>query len=310
MMDAIEVKRIVDELNSFSYLGSDLESSHNPQLSIVLVNWKTKDLLKQCLNSIYKNTKRVSYEIIVVDNNSSDGSVELVRENFFRVTLIANDANLGHAKAMNQAVGKCSGEYILFLNPDTIILNSALDTLIDFMKSQPDVGAITPKILGLDGVMQKGCRRLRYTAVCLFFNKFGFNFIFPKSNIFGRHYMTCFDENTTMEVDIISGVCMLIRKKTLGEVGLFDEKFYLLIEDIDMSYRIKEARWKIYYVPAAEIIHYHGESTKQRGDIREKARSEYFYFYRKHYSLYMAIFDAFLRFVTIPLQFVYYRLTK
>lgn len=304
-MDALDIQKIVDELSAFTCTGSDLDSTNNPILSIVLVNWKTRDLLNQCIKSIYKNTKRTLFEIMVIDNNSRDGSAELVMESFQKVLLTVNNDNAGHAKAMNQAAKLCHGTYILFLNPDTIILDSALDNLVDFINAHPDTGAVTPKILGITGTLDKGCRRLKYTKSSLFFEYVGLSHLLPKSHIFGRHFMTCFDEDLITDVDIITGICMLVRKETLDKIGLFDEKFYLMIEDIDLSYRIRNAGWKIRYVPTAQIIHYHGQSTKQRNDIQPLVRSEYIYFFRKHYGLGMVTFHLLLRFLTTPIRFGY-----
>lgn len=252
-------------------------------LSIVIVNWNTKKFLGDCLQSIYETAGTLNLEVIVVDNNSSDGSAELVRQNFGQVKLIANSSNLGYAKGNNQGIRESRGRYILLLNPDTIVLPGSLKKLVEFMEEHPQAGAVAPKLVYPDGSLQYSVRSFP-TLDCLIYETLYLQRLFPKSRTFGKYRMTYWDYNEVKEVDQPAASALLLCREALEEVGLMDERFFLLFNDVDLCYRLKEAGWKIYFFPEAKIVHFHGQSTKKvrRRTIIESHLGLY-RFYRKHY---------------------------
>ncbi len=253
-------------------------------LSICIPTLQAKTLLHDCLQSIEANTHTPKFEIIVVDNNSQDGTVEMLREEFPSVCLIVNSSNLGFAKPINQAIQRSQGRYVLLLNNDTLILDSALDQLVQFADARPEVGICGPKVLNRDGSLQKQCRRSFATPWDLFCYFSGLSTIFPKSSLFARYLMTYKDENEIHAADAISGSCMLIRREVLDQIGLFDERFFAYQEDADFCFRAKHAGWQIYYYPQVQIVHYasHGGSrVNPYRSIFEWHRS-YFLYYRKN----------------------------
>jgi GT2 family glycosyltransferase len=233
------------------------------KLSIIIVNYNVCHFLEQALQTVKKAIKDLSAEIIVVDNNSVDGSVEMVKAKFPQVTLIANKTNLGFSKANNQAILKASGEYILLLNPDTIVEEDTLLKCCRFMDEHPDAGGLGVKMLDGKGNFLPESKRGLPTPRVAFYKIFGLAALFPKSKIFGRYHLGYLDNDQTHEVEILSGACMFLRKSVLDKIGLLDEDYFMYGEDIDLSYRIIKASYKNYYYPEARIIHYKGESTKR-----------------------------------------------
>ncbi len=255
------------------------------ELSIIIVNYNVKEFLENALISIKKATEGINAEIFVVDNASEDGSVEMVKQKFPEVKLIANDRNLGFAKANNQALKLAQGKYILLINPDTVVQEDTFKVLISFLESNPDCGMVGCKILNPDGTLQLACRRSFPTPWVAFTKMLGLSSLFPKSKIFARYNLTYLDPEQVTEVDAVSGSFMMIRREVYEQVGGLDEDFFMYGEDIDWCYRIKKAGWKIYYVPHTQIIHFKGESTK-RSNIDE---IRIFYdamkiFVKKHYK--------------------------
>lgn len=255
------------------------------ELSIIIVNYNVKEFLENALISIKRALEGISAEIFVVDNASEDGSVEMIRQKFPEVKLIANDKNLGFAKANNQALKLAQGKYILLINPDTVVQEDTFKVLISFLKSHPDCGMVGCKILNPDGTLQLACRRGFPTPWVAFTKMVGLSSLFPKSKIFAKYNLTYLDPDQVTEVDAVSGSFMMIRREVYEQVGGFDEDFFMYGEDLDWCYRIKKAGWKIYYVPYTQIIHFKGESTK-RSSIDE---IRVFYdamkiFVKKHYK--------------------------
>lgn len=232
-------------------------------LSIIIVNYNVKEYLKNLLHSIKKASQNLSTEIFVVDNASDDGSVEMIREKFPEVKLIANEKNLGFGKANNLALKEASGKFILLINPDTLVAEDTFSKLIEFFESHPDAGMVGCKILNPDGTLQLACRRSFPGPWTSFTKVTGLSSLFPKSKLFARYNLTYLDENQTYEVDAISGSFMMMRKEVYDKVGGFDEQFFMYGEDLDLCYRIQKAGYKIYYVHTTQIIHYKGESTKR-----------------------------------------------
>ncbi len=233
------------------------------QLSIVIVNYNVRYFLEQCLNSVFRSGDTLDMEVFVVDNQSVDGSVDMVREKFPRVKLIANDKNLGFSKANNQAIRRANGKYVLLLNPDTVVEDDTLPKVVDFMDRHPDAGGLGVKMLDGQGRFLPESKRGLPTPGVAFCKIFGLSSLFPKSKVFGKYHLGYLDKDKTHEVDVLSGAFMLLRKEALEKTGLLDEAFFMYGEDIDLSHRIVKAGYKNYYYPDARIIHYKGESTKK-----------------------------------------------
>ncbi|MFH0864811.1 MAG: glycosyltransferase [Bacteroidota bacterium] len=233
------------------------------KLSVVIVNYNVRYFLEQCLLSINAASKGIESEIIVVDNNSVDGSVKMLKEKFTQVKIIENNENLGFSKANNQAIRISKGEYILLLNPDTIIEEDTFTKSLSFMDEHPYARGLGVKMIDGKGKFLPESKRGLPTPAVAFYKIFGLSRLFPKSKIFGRYHLGFLDKDKNHEVDILSGAFMMLRRETLDITGLLDETFFMYGEDIDLSYRIKKAGYKNYYFPETRIIHYKGESTKK-----------------------------------------------
>jgi GT2 family glycosyltransferase len=235
-------------------------------LSIIIVNYNVRHFLEQCLVSVRKAAENISAEIIVVDNNSADGSCSMVAVSFPEVNLIRNSYNAGFAAACNQAIKVSSGRFILLLNPDTIVEEDTFTKCISFMNGHPDAGAMGVKMINGNGRLLPESKRSLPTPATAFFKMAGFSRLFPKSRLFNRYYLGYLDSSETTEADILSGAFMFISREALDKTGLLDETYFMYGEDIDMSYRLIKAGYKNYYYPGVKIIHYKGESTR-KGDI-------------------------------------------
>ncbi len=232
-------------------------------ISIIIVNYNVKNYLEQLLYSIFNAIGNLKCEIIIVDNNSTDGSVEFLENNFAdKIILIKNNENLGFGKANNQGLKIAKGEYVLLLNPDTIIEENTLLKMKEFMDNNPEAGACGCKILNPDGSLQLACRRGFPTPRHALFKLIGLSSLFPKSKFFSGYNLTYFDDDKIHEVDALSGSFMFIRKKILDKIGYFDQSYFMYAEDLDLCFRLKKIS-KIYYVPTTKIIHYKGESSKK-----------------------------------------------
>jgi len=225
-------------------------------LSIIIVNYNTKNFLRRCLESLISN-----YEIIVVDNNSSDGSPLMVTKEFPQVKLIKNKKNLGFAKANNLAIKKSSGRYILFLNPDTIVQKDTIKTMIKFMEENPKVGASTCRVELTNGQLDQACHRGFPTAWNAFCYFSGLGKIFPKSKFFAGYSLTYLPLNKVHEIDAGVGAFLIVRREAGEQVGWFDEDYFWYGEDLDFCYRLKQKGWKIMFVPTTKIIHWKGAAS-------------------------------------------------
>lgn len=255
------------------------------KLSVVIVNYNVKHFLEQCLNSVAAAVKHCETEVFVVDNNSVDGSCNMLREKFPWVKLIENKKNYGFSYANNQAIRESAGEYVLLLNPDTVIEEDTLKSVCDFMDSHPDAGGLGVKMIDGKGRFLPESKRGLPTPKVAFYKIFGLSKFFPKSKKFGKYHLTYLDKDEIHKVDVLSGAFMLLRAETLKKVGLLDETFFMYGEDIDLSYRISLGGYNNYYFPKTTIIHYKGESTK-KGSVNYVV---VFYnamkiFARKHFS--------------------------
>ena len=233
------------------------------KLSVIIVNYNVKHFLEQCLISVGKAIESLPAEVIVVDNNSVDGSVEMVQAKFPWVQCIANKQNTGFSKANNQGILISKGEYVLLLNPDTLVEEDTFTKCVQFMDAHPVAGGLGVHMIdGKGNFLPESKRGLPSPAVA-FYKIFGLSALFPKSKVFGKYHLGYLDKNKTHEVDILSGAFMMMRKSVLVKVGLLDEAFFMYGEDIDLSYRIIKGGYKNYYFPETRIIHYKGESTKK-----------------------------------------------
>ncbi|HXC03383.1 MAG TPA: glycosyltransferase [Bacteroidia bacterium] len=265
------------------------------QLSVIIVNYNVQHFLEQCLHSVMKALRNVEGEVIVVDNNSVDGSVQMVKTKFPGIRLIVNKQNTGFSHANNQAILESTGTYVLLLNPDTVVEEDTFEKVIGFMNTHPEAGGLGVQMLDGKGNFLPESKRGLPTPLVAFFKIFGLAQLFPRSRLFGRYHLGYLDKNQTNEIEILSGAFMLMRKAALDKVGLLDEDFFMYGEDIDLSYRILKGGYKNYYYPETRIIHYKGESTK-------KSSVNYvFVFYRamiifarKHFSLQNAKLFSFL----------------
>lgn len=254
-------------------------------LSIIIVSYNTRELLKNCIESIYMTYLKNNLEILVVDNGSSDGSPAMVREEFGNVILIESKENLGFAKANNIAVKRSKGDYILLLNPDTIVTEACLDKCVSYMDKHKNIGVLGCKVILPDGRLDLACRRSFPTPEVSFYRMTGLSKLFPKNKRIGQYNLTYLDENETYEVDSVVGAFMMVRREVVEQVGMLDEDYFMYGEDIDWCYRIKQAGWKVVYYHEAEIVHYKGASGGKKNPriIREFYRAMYF-FYKKHYK--------------------------
>jgi GT2 family glycosyltransferase len=255
------------------------------KLSIIIVNYNVKYFLEQCLHSVFKALNTLNAEVFVVDNNSVDGSCAMVQQKFPQVILIENKNNLGFSKANNQAIRISKGEYVLLLNPDTIVEESTFEKVVQFMDSNPDAGGLGVKMIDGKGVFLPESKRGLPTPMVAFYKIFGLSKLFPKSKTFSKYHLGYLSNNETHEIEILAGAFMLMRKQTLDKVGLLDEDYFMYGEDIDLSYRIIKGGYKNYYFPETTIIHYKGESTK-KGSINyvRVFYNAMIIFARKHFS--------------------------
>lgn len=256
------------------------------ELTIIIVNYKAKDMLRNSIQSIYENIEDLLYEIIVVDNNSRDGSCEMLQKEFPDVILIKNKYNAGFAKANNQAYSISKGKYIMLLNNDTVVLNNALKLLVSFLDENTDTAIVGPKLLNTDLTLQKPCRRgfPKFLNSMAYF--LGLAKKFPQSRILAHYNMTYMDENTNHEVDAVSGAALVIRREDIRLAGgLLDETFFMHFEDIDLCYRVKKKGRKVFYIADAQIIHIKGQSSKLRstGVVKNFYDSAFKYF-KKNYK--------------------------
>lgn len=230
-------------------------------LSIIIVNYNAKDFLFQCLKSIERADKPNSYEIIIVDNCSTDNSTMMIKKEFPDIKLIENSENIGFAKANNQGIKLSQGNYILLLNPDTVVYPQTLTRPIEFLDANPDVGVVTCYVELANGKIDLACHRGFPTPWVSFCYFIGLEKLFPKSRTFGGYHLGWLPLNTIHEIDTPSGCFYLVRREVIEQVGRLDESYFLFYEEVDWSYRIKQAGWKIYYFPEVKITHYKGISS-------------------------------------------------
>lgn len=248
------------------------------KLSIAIVNWNTGELLAQCLSSIFEHPPSADSEVFVVDNHSSDESILLARQRFPRVNYLLNGTNLGFPAANNQAIRQSRGEYVLLLNPDTIVRKGALDVMVAFLDQHADAGAAGARLLNPDGSLQPSCSPAP-TLYREFLRMFHLGGVRPD----GYHAMESWDINKPHQIDVLLGACIMVRKEVLDTIGLMDEAYYMYSEEVDLCERIRRAGWSIFWVPQAQVVHYGGQSTRLAATemFLQLYRAKIFFF-RKH----------------------------
>ncbi|MEW5948083.1 MAG: glycosyltransferase family 2 protein [Thermodesulfobacteriota bacterium] len=242
-------------------------------ISFIIVNWNTKNLLRNCLNSIRKTVQGIAFEIIVVDNASHDGSVAMLREEFPQVTIIENNTNRGFGAANNQAISIMKGRYALFLNTDTVLKEHAVYELFSFMEAHPKAAMACGQLLNADGSKQNSIANFP-TLFTLLLNTSLLEYLFPKYYPSKRY-----NYKEPIEIDSGIGACLMVRKQAIDEVGMFDERYFFFFEETDWALQMKTAGWKIYHVPSAFIYHLQGQSIGR--DVRSRIE-----FYRSRYQFF------------------------
>ena len=228
-------------------------------LSLCMVTYQARDVLEECLESIYGQEQGVSFELVLVDNGSTDGTIELVRDSYPQVRYIRNEGNAGFQKATNQGLRAAAGRYLMWLNNDTVVKSGAFAALVAFADAHPESGIVGPKVLNRDGSLQKQCRRGDPTpwSVLSYFS--GLSRLFPRSKLFSGYLVGWANEDETIEVDACSGAAMMLRREAMDAVGPIDETFFYGGEDLDYCYQVRQHGYTNYYHPAAQILHYGGQ---------------------------------------------------
>ncbi len=256
-------------------------------LSVVVVSWNTRALLSKCLTTLKSELDSLGpnfqSEVFLIDNNSADGSAEMAAAEHPWVNLTANKENLGFAKANNQAFRVAKGRLVLLLNPDTEVQPGAIAVLIDFIDSHSDAAIVAPQLLNSDGSVQRSCREFP-TFMGMVYELIGLSKMFPDNQTFGRYKMLDFNHDTERQVDQPEGACLLVRRSVMDKVGMLDEGFFMLFEEVDWCYRIIEAGYQIWFTPRAQVIHHYGQSIKQvKVRMILSSHRGLYRFWHKHY---------------------------
>jgi len=273
--------------------------SDHPDLSIIIVNWNTRELLAGCLQSLHDTVQAHSFETWLVDNASTDGSLEMVREQFPQTHVIANAKNVGFVRANNQALERCQGRYVLLLNSDTRALPGSLDAAVRFMDAQPQAGLAGVRLLNADGSFQAS-----YTAFPTLWREFlilttlGRRFIRPEFPSYGPQV----DRGPQEIAGYMEGAFLLARREAVAQIGGLDERIFMYAEDVDWCYRFFQARWQVWYLPDAPIVHYGGQSSKKRRGRMEAElyRSRVYFFHKHHGPAAAAALKALIYTLTLP----------
>lgn len=231
-------------------------------LSIIIVNRNTCTLLADCIRSVITFTQDLDYEIIVVDNASTDGSVTMLRSDFPGVRVIENDENRGFAAANNQGLDLTIGEFILLLNSDTVVTDNAITRMVDFMRQHPEIGAVGPQLRYPDGRIQPSCRMFPSLATQLF-ESTGLSRLLPRHRLFGKYRMSGWPHDTIREVDQIMGAALMLRRQVVGQIGKMDEHYFFYFEEVDWCFQVKKHGWQIVFYPGAKIIHIGGQTSQK-----------------------------------------------
>ena len=252
-------------------------------ISVIIVTYNSEEFIEQCLDSVIANTKGDDFEIIVIDNNSNDRTVEIVYRKYKHIRLIRNSKNIGFAAANNKGISRAKGEFIYFLNPDSIIVNSAISQMQEFLLKTPDAGAVGSRIEYFDGRLQLSCRKFPNFINVFFGRKSVFRSLFPRNPVSRQYMMEDIDYNIEQNVDWVMGASMMVRREMILKIGMFDEDYFLFVEDTDLCMRIFKNGLKTYYLPSARIRHYHGGSVRNRFSLSQMNHNISMYKYFKKY---------------------------
>lgn len=274
------------------------------EVSVVITSWNTKELLRACLRSVFTFPPKEPYEIIVVDNASTDGSVEMVETYFPMVTLIRNAVNYGYARGNNQGAERATGKYLLLLGSDTEVSDSAIEEMIHFMNEHRDAGAAGCRLVTPDGKLQRSCKRFPtlWNAMAMYSSLHCLN---------NRYLMKEFSHDVVRTVDQPDATCLIIRKEVVDSLGLFDERFTILYNDVELCRRIWRGGWKIYFIPSAVVMHHGSSSTKQAPpNLRLEMYRNILLYYKIHYGAasYILLPILFVRFLFIAKSLVAFKL--
>jgi GT2 family glycosyltransferase len=254
------------------------------KLSVIIVSWNTKALLLDCIESVLSQSPRDALEVIVVDNASSDGSPQAVRDKYPSVKLITNDGNYGFAKANNIGIRASRGEYLFLINSDVVVSDGCFEKSLRYMAEHPEVGMLGPKILDTDGNVQRSCMGYPslWNTLC---RAFALDSLFPRSRLFGSHLLTFWNHEDTRSVEVVNGCFWVLRRSAMDQVGLLDERFFFYGEDVDWCRRFNDGGWKVVFFADAEALHYGGGSSAN-APVKfhvEMQRANYQY-WTKHHS--------------------------
>jgi GT2 family glycosyltransferase len=252
-------------------------------VSVVIISWKMKNLLQRCLETLFNFTKDINFEVIVIDNNSQDGTSEMIEKEFPQVKLIKNPENRGVAPARNQGIKETKGKYILILDADMELIENSIKHLFDFMESNPDAGIVGCKLVDQDFNLQTSCKRFP-TLLAFLFRRLEWIEAVKNSKTLRYHTMQDWDHNEIKEVDYVIGACQFFRRDVIEKIGIYDDKIFYGPEDIDFCLRIWKAGWKVYYYPFTQIIHHEQRITKKNlfSIISLKHFAGIFYIYKKY----------------------------
>lgn len=254
------------------------------RLTVVIVNYNSKDYLQACLESLYQQTTNLPFQVVVVDNASDDRDFRHLHNLYPDLLLLCNTRNLGFATACNQGIRRAPAPYYLFLNPDCVVLDRAVERCMDWLEPRQEIGILGCRVCNPDGSLQRACRRSIPTPASALFRITGLSRLFPGSRRLGRYNLSYLSESESHPVEAVSGSFMLFRQQVVDSIGLMDEQFFLYGEDLDFCYRALQRGWKVYYYSGAQVIHH-----KRRSSARNSRASNFHYynamelFYRKHY---------------------------
>jgi len=251
-------------------------------VSIIIVNWNTRDILRDCLESVYVCTKDIAFEVIVIDNASSDGSADMAKREFPQVRLVENSENKGFAAANNQGMRLARGRYVLLLNSDTVVLDAAIQRAVGFADSHPEAGVVGCRVLNADRSLQPTCFMFPSVLNILLWTTYVYK-LFSRSRFWGRERMTWWNRDDVREVDVVTGCFMLVRREAIERVGPMDEQFFMYAEEADWCYRFSRAGYKRLFMPDAQIIHLGGASSDQiKPRMIAQWRKSTLLYFRKH----------------------------
>ncbi len=255
-----------------------------PIVSALIVSQNVKDLLLQCMQALLASAE-VPIEVVVVDNDSSDGSAAAVTAEFPKATVLIQEKSIGYSRAANVGLERCTGRFVLLLNPDVMVDQQCVGRLADFLLTRPDAGAVGPRLQMPDGKIDPNSRRAFPVPSTLFYRTIGLSRLFPKSPRFGRHNMGFMDDSDAHEIDAGTGDCLMIRRAALDRVGFFDPRYFMYGEDIDLCYRLKLGGWKVFYLPTAVASHHEREAPEgsdRRQMLYEEYRAMWTYHFKHH----------------------------